>query len=494
MILTYIDIEQLSKYKVDYLKHWLIFRGDTLHGIDTLKDAQVRVLHYIENNTASRIVDPTPEKLWIRKKAEKLGIILTPLWKEGTLPLVPNALKADISNTLDLAGWSKSLEGMPNFTVTNITNYHTCVNNTFCKNSTAIKKHFIRGDQFIEEKFIDTTNIYVKQDDLIFCLKGVAAASLKKANRWVFLAINKNTSDIIYAYCQCPAGRAGTCSHAYALMKLLAKWVVDRLSMVPEAKACTSKPCLWNVPQARDQIEKISVMDLKIKSPTATKQKKGSDEIDNRVLKETKGIVSSLYEPRAVPTTAIINDDLNVLLSHMQNTPTNICATKLINSNPVSFRQTRFGKVASGSFLSYQCPLMPPDFTVYCSINTASQKNDRILFKQYPCFPFQQVESTIDEYVKQIHIVELKKMQLLQELRTHSEAGVEIEARTRNQADNPEWFSYRKNRFTASLCNKFGKNAPKTEKGLKTLAHNILTWQKKSKQDSKNENGIWPVS
>ncbi|XP_057310870.1 uncharacterized protein LOC130648792 [Hydractinia symbiolongicarpus] len=209
-----IDIEKLPKYKVEHLKSWLIFRGDTLHGIDTLKDAQVRVLHYIESKTSSRIVDPTPEKVWLRIKAEKMGILLKPLWKEGTMPAVPVELKANISNLLDLTGWSKSLTEMPSFTVENINIYNKKVNQTYCKNSTAIKKHFIRGDQFIEENFLDSTNMYAKQSDSLFFLKGVAAASLKKANRWVFLALNKITSEIRYAYCQCPAGSVGTCSHA----------------------------------------------------------------------------------------------------------------------------------------------------------------------------------------------------------------------------------------------------------------------------------------
>lgn len=35
--------------------------------------------------------------------------------------------------------------------------------------------------------------------------------------------------------------------------------------MIPDAKACISKPCVWNVPQTRDKLEKIPVMELKIK-------------------------------------------------------------------------------------------------------------------------------------------------------------------------------------------------------------------------------------
>ena len=51
--------------------------------------------------TANRIVDPIPEKVWIRKKAEKRGVFVTPLWKEGTLSSVLTELEADVSNPLD---------------------------------------------------------------------------------------------------------------------------------------------------------------------------------------------------------------------------------------------------------------------------------------------------------------------------------------------------------------------------------------------------------
>lgn len=99
----------LNNLKYNYLKR-LIFRGDTMHENGNLKDAQIRVFHYFENETDKRIVDPTPKKVWLRKKAEKLGVILTPLWKEETLSNVP--AEADISNPTDLTGWSKSLNDM----------------------------------------------------------------------------------------------------------------------------------------------------------------------------------------------------------------------------------------------------------------------------------------------------------------------------------------------------------------------------------------------
>ena len=231
------------------------------------------MLQYIENGTDKKIVDNTGKKVWIKKKADKLGLILNPLWEEGVLPSTPQELKDDLKNASDLTGWSKSLDGMPNFTVNDIKLYHENITKLFCKKSTAIKKHFIRGEQFIEERFVDLTNVYAKQSDNCFLVKGISSASLKKANRWMFLALDKDTSRILYAHCQCPAGKAGTCSHAYALMKLVAKWVIDRLSIVPEDKACTSKPCIWSVPQAKGRTDKIPLMDIQFVSPDSKKTK-----------------------------------------------------------------------------------------------------------------------------------------------------------------------------------------------------------------------------
>lgn len=110
-----------------------------------------RVWNYFENKNNQKIVDPTPDKLWIRKKAMELGKILKPLWKEGSLPEAPSAIQNDMKNPLDLTGWSKSLQGVPVFTVTQMTEYHTKVNNTFVEKSKTIKKHFARGEQFVEE-------------------------------------------------------------------------------------------------------------------------------------------------------------------------------------------------------------------------------------------------------------------------------------------------------------------------------------------------------
>ncbi|XP_057294057.1 uncharacterized protein LOC130622600 [Hydractinia symbiolongicarpus] len=402
------------------------------------------------------------------KKAMELGKILKPLWKEGSLPEAPSAIQNDMKNPLDLTGWSKSLQGVPVFTVTQMTDYHTKVNNTFVEKAKTIKKHFARGEQFVEEKYIDTSTIYVKQDNNIFCIKGIAAASLKKMNRWVFIVLNKINGEVVFAHCQCPAGKTGTCSHCYAVMKLLAKWVVDELRMIPEPKACTSMPCVWNVPQAREYMQKPPVSELTIKSPDSKRNATNTEGASK------KGITSSLYEPRSEHNRDTRSDSLRILLDNVTNFHGKAHAPKIMNTNPQLYTQTQFGPVPFGSILSYQCALMPPDFKVYCNIKEDGNKGDQVLFSDFTDHFFKQNDNVIDNYANEIHLVEQKKLMLLQNLKEQAADAISIEKNTRDQANNPNWFKYRENRFTASLCNKLGNSGPKTERGLKTLARNIV--------------------
>ena len=73
---------------------------------------------------------------------------------------------------------------------------------------------------------------------IILLEKGICC-KFKKQNRWNFMALYKVDGSVSYAYCQFPAGKIGACSHMFALMKLIAKWAIDKLTKIPEIKACT---------------------------------------------------------------------------------------------------------------------------------------------------------------------------------------------------------------------------------------------------------------
>lgn len=100
------------------------------------------------------------------------------------------------------------------------------------------------------------------------------------------------------------------------------------------------------------------------------------------------------------------------------------------------------------------------------------------IFQEYPLFPFQNVANSIHKNIKDIHVIKIKNTQELQTLKADSKEAVLIENNTKHQADDPNWFVYRKYRFTASICNKFGRNDPKTDRGSKTLSHNIIAGDK----------------
>ena len=101
----------------------------------------------------------------------------------------------------------------------------------------------------LEENFIDLNSILSKQNDKQFSVKGIFAVSLKQKDTWAFIVAQKSTGDIEFATCQCPAGKAGTYSNLYAVSKVIAKRAIDRVSIISQQRAYTSKPCVWSIYQ-----------------------------------------------------------------------------------------------------------------------------------------------------------------------------------------------------------------------------------------------------
>ena len=60
-----VDLEKLQTYTNNHLKSWLLYRGDSLKGVVTLRNSQVKVLQYFHNETNSIICDPSLEKKWL---------------------------------------------------------------------------------------------------------------------------------------------------------------------------------------------------------------------------------------------------------------------------------------------------------------------------------------------------------------------------------------------------------------------------------------------
>ena len=68
---------------------------------------------------------------------------------------------------------------MPSFAIEHIDSYSQKINTAALLKSKKVMKHFHRGEQLLEQNFIDIASIYSKQSDTLFCLKGYAL-QLKK--------------------------------------------------------------------------------------------------------------------------------------------------------------------------------------------------------------------------------------------------------------------------------------------------------------------------
>ena len=115
--------------------------------------------------------------------------------------------------------------------------------------------------------------------------------------------------------------------------------------------------------------------------------------------------------------------------------------------------------------------LLPSSFKVYTSnipANDISYVNK--MPATYPKYPFTNTEMKMKTFID--NISDIRKLKLLESLKIDNETVNFIEKKTKEQANCPEWFKERKNRFTASICNKL--NSVKTNRGLSTLAHNIV--------------------
>ena len=63
-LIVHVDLDKLADFSKDHLISWLKFRGDSLQGIKSIKDARVRTLHYLNNYLENKIVDQSPNQKW----------------------------------------------------------------------------------------------------------------------------------------------------------------------------------------------------------------------------------------------------------------------------------------------------------------------------------------------------------------------------------------------------------------------------------------------
>ena len=93
--------------------------------------------------------------------------------------------------------------------------------------------------------------------------------------------------------------------------------------------------------------------------------------------------------------------------------------------------------------------LLPSSFKVYTSnipANDISYVSK--MFTTYPKYPFTNTEMKMNTFID--NISDIRKLKLLESLKIDNETVNSIENQAKEQANCPEWFKQRKNRFITS--------------------------------------------
>ena len=79
----------------------------------------------------------------------------------------PKDFEYKLTNLNSMVGWRKSLDGLPQFSVENIEKYANIVTAGVLSKSTVVKKHFSRGEQLLEEQYVDIVGQFSPSSQMI---------------------------------------------------------------------------------------------------------------------------------------------------------------------------------------------------------------------------------------------------------------------------------------------------------------------------------------
>ena len=186
----------------------------------------------------------------------------------------------------------------------------------------------------------------------------------------------------------------------------------------------------------------------------------------------------------------IIKTNISKLLDYLKGSNPSLHFLETVNTSCQKKCETKFWFKPEGSVLRVQMSLLSSSLKVYTSnipANDISHVNK--MPATYPKYPFTSTEMKMKTFID--NISDIRKLKLLESLKIDNETVNFIEKKTKEQANCPEWFKERKNRFTASICNKL--NSVKTNRGLSTLAHNIVFERFTKKNNTLERNEPWQI-
>ena len=254
--------------------------------------------------------------------------------------------------------WSKTLVGMPTFTIKGIEKHRQLSGKI---QGLPITKTLVRGRKFKEERFLTADSIYTTKTKNLFKVKGLCKASMKKDLRKVFVSINRATSMVSSADCSCPAGKSGYCNHVMALLLELADYSLRGLKKVPEEKACTSVARQWGIPGNKD-LPKAPVMSTTIKKQA-----------------DKQGISSTLYDPRIYVDNERFMQKVKKFKLQIMNIDKRIGFGHCIPRETVDYVNTKYGDFPLGSPISFHLQPIEDNFLILSNITKSIDNSAQFL-------------------------------------------------------------------------------------------------------------------
>ena len=221
---------------------------------------------------------------------------------------------------------------------------------------------------------------------------------------------------------------------------------IDRVTTIPQQRACTSKSCVWSLPQSRgrlekhgtndlekhsiNMLEKHSINDLDLKSPSIKKWKFS----ENNLTKQ--GITSTFCVAGAHSRPDNENSNISKLLDSLKGSNPSFHWLEIVNTTCQKNCETKFGFKPEDSVLGVQMSLVPSSFKVYTSNIPAN--GIRYVNKMpatYPKYPFTNIEMKMKTFID--NISDIRKLKLLESLKI-DETVNSIENKTKEQANCPE--------------------------------------------------------
>ena len=321
--------------------------------------------------------------------------------------------------------WSKSLLNLPKLTINEIECYF--------EESGKTGKTQRRAANLLFDNFLDS--ILCSFDTNFFYVKAVCSASYTKSQyHQLSCSLSKTTAQVIYGYCTCKAGKGGFCNHMYALFKLIAQFVLDKLESIPLQLPCTSRPCGWTVPNVRRMdVAKKTVMETTIKKPK---------------LGKNVGVECNLYEARSTKEQMFDTDAIAKMRENLKEINPQIPMINALRNSvvPDVWCKTKFGTVPIFSPLAYQCSKVGNNFKVYINIETKIPSTEAIS-DNYPDFPHCNIPQY---YYHDLSTLDSAQKATLDKIHMTSEQAVVLEQATQLQLQSTLWFEERKCRITAS--------------------------------------------